>query len=103
MFKEELANKNIKMLINNVGVVDRKRFFDMTPEEIQNIMAVNMFTPVFMTKYALQHMISKKSDRFALVHFSSIIGPNAVLPFHALYAGNKKFTNDFGLSLDKYL
>lgn len=39
----EKPGRRLRMLINNVGVIDSKKFFDLTPQEIQDIIKVNIF------------------------------------------------------------
>ena len=33
----------LRMLVNCAGVIDRKKFLDLTPEEIEAIVKVNIF------------------------------------------------------------
>lgn len=43
-------------MINNVGVIDRKKFFELSPEEVYAIIKVNMFPTAMFTKYAKNQM-----------------------------------------------
>ena len=83
----------LRMLVNCAGVIDRKKFLDLTPEEIEAIVKVNIFAQVFMTKNARAVMPSEQIN--AIVHFSSILGDMG-LPYHALYSGTKTFNRVFG-------
>ena len=84
---------NLRILINNVGLNDQKKFFELTPEEIQGLLMVNMFTQVFMTKHAREVMPKDKKNAF--IHVSSVIG-DIDLPFHGVYSGTKTFNRVFG-------
>jgi short-subunit dehydrogenase len=66
---------------------------DLSPQEIEDLIRVNIFTQVFMTKYARQVMLSDRKNAF--VHLSSILGETA-LPFHGVYSGTKTFNRVFG-------
>lgn len=39
------------MLVNNVGLNDIKKLFTLSPQEIEDLIRVNIFTQVFMTKH----------------------------------------------------
>ncbi len=45
--------KGIRMLVNNVGVIDRAKFLEIDPQYLQDLIKVNIYSQVFMTKYGL--------------------------------------------------
>ena len=56
MFEEHVKGKNLRIMINNVGVLNYKFFFETPPEEIEQTIIINVFTQTFITKYSLQTM-----------------------------------------------
>lgn len=82
------------MLINNVGVIDNKKFFAIDPAEIESLIRVNIFTQTFMTKYA-RSVMPQNGKKNAIVHLSSMLGENAG-PFYAVYSGTKFYNKIFG-------
>ncbi|TNV76710.1 hypothetical protein FGO68_gene4703 [Halteria grandinella] len=83
----------LRMLINNVGVMDGKKILENTPEELESLLRVNIFTQVFMTKYARSVMPSDKHNAF--VHLSSFLS-ELPFPFFGTYAGTKVFNKVYG-------
>jgi short-subunit dehydrogenase len=85
--------QQLRMIVNNAGVNDQKKVFELTPEEIEALLRVNIFSQVFMTKYARSKMAGDR--RNSVIHMSSIVG-DLHLPFHAIYGGTKAFNRVFG-------
>jgi short-subunit dehydrogenase len=79
--------------VNNVGVIDIKKVFELSPQELESIIRVNIFTQVFFTKYARQTMPSDKHN--LMIHLSSLLG-DVAFPFYGTYSGTKTFNRVFG-------
>lgn len=75
----------IDILINNAGISMRALFSEVDLEVIRQVMAVNFWGAVYMTKYALPHLIKEKGS---LVGISSIAGKKG-LPGRAGYSASK--------------
>lgn len=51
----------IDVLINNAGVPKRRRTDEMTPADVEEVMAINYFSPVRLTLALLPHMLERGS------------------------------------------
>lgn len=79
----------IDILINNAGISMRSLIRDTDVEVIRKIMEVNFFGTVYCTKFALEHIISKKGT---IVGISSIAGYRG-LPGRSGYSASKFAVN----------
>jgi short-subunit dehydrogenase len=70
--KTLLDKYNIDTLINNAGVVTKKKLLELTPEEIARTFNVNTIAPIHLTKLLLPNMI--KSERGHIINVSSVAG-----------------------------
>lgn len=57
----ELLDGRVDVLINNAGVPKRRRTDQMTPEDVEGVMAINYFSPVRLTLTMLPHMLERNS------------------------------------------
>ena len=64
----------IDILINNAGIDQEKMFQDITDEDWDNIMKVNLYSVFCMTQEVIQYMINRKSG--SIINISSIYGIN---------------------------
>lgn len=64
----------IDILINNAGIDQEKMFQDITDEDWDNIMKVNLYSVFCMTQEVIQYMINRKSG--CIINISSIYGIN---------------------------
>ncbi|CDW86756.1 short chain dehydrogenase reductase family protein [Stylonychia lemnae] len=78
-------SRNLRILLNNVGVLGSKRLLEEDPQMLQNMIVVNIFAQTFMTKY--YHLYIKERDsklpynlsaeaerkRYGEIHLSSFI------------------------------
>jgi short-subunit dehydrogenase len=87
-FDKSGEKPQLRLLINNVGVLDREKILQMSPSELESLIRVNIFTQVFMTKYARAVMPTDK--RNSIVTLSSIIA-EFIVPFHGTYSATKVF------------
>jgi short-subunit dehydrogenase len=82
----------IDALVNNAGAPKRKHITRLTAEEVEQIMALNYFSPVRMTLALLPLMRERGSG--AIVNVASLAGRVAP-PREAAYAGSKFALNGF--------
>lgn len=85
----------IDILINNAGVSMRAEFEDLSLEVAAQVMAVNFFGAVYMTKWALPYIIACKGT---IVGISSVAGYRAT-PGRCVYSASKFALNGFLESL----
>ena len=92
--EESLANKDIGILVNNVGVAyDRLNYFqEDSKENMWNMINVNICSMTIMTKMILPGMLRKK--RGAIINISSVaaMGPQ---PFMTMYSATKAYVDFF--------
>lgn len=63
---------NIDILINNAGVASMGKFLDLSPEEFERIIKVNLFGPYYVTRAVLPSMIERQSGD--IVNIASTAG-----------------------------
>ena len=64
----------IDILINNVGINQEKMFQDITDEDWNNVMKVNLYSVFCTTQEVIEYMISQKNG--CIINISSIYGIN---------------------------
>jgi NADP-dependent 3-hydroxy acid dehydrogenase YdfG len=64
----------IDVLVNNAGILHLKPFLEITLEEYNEMMDVNMRAAFLLTQNVISHMISRKSG--AIVNIASLAGKN---------------------------
>jgi 17beta-estradiol 17-dehydrogenase / very-long-chain 3-oxoacyl-CoA reductase len=97
--KAGLSNLDIGVLINNVGVSYRyPMFFDeLSDDEVQSILTLNIDSTVWMTRMILPGMIQRR--RGAIVNISSG-SALYTLPLLAQYSGAKSFVEKFSRAIN---
>jgi 3-oxoacyl-[acyl-carrier protein] reductase len=63
---------DIDVLINNAGIDQEKMFQDITDEDWENIMKVNLYSVFYTTQETLKYMLNKKEG--CIINISSIYG-----------------------------
>jgi len=95
---EMLSGLEVGVLVNNVGVsyAFPQWFHELTDDEVDSIMTVNMQSVVWMTRAVLPQMLSRK--RGAVINMSSASArpPNPLL---TVYSSTKGFVENFTKSL----
>ncbi|CAD8051936.1 unnamed protein product [Paramecium sonneborni] len=94
---EEVKDLDIGILINNVGVSMKNPFERQSEVDIRQMLTINIFPVVFLTKKILPIMKQRK-NRSAIINLSSIAG-RLPLPFHQTYSATKAFDDHFSQSL----
>ena len=91
----------IDVLVNNAGVPMRKRVRNMTPADVESVMALNYFSPVRLTLAVLPRMIER--GRGHVVNVSSMGVHSAAFgvgAYSASKAALELFTESMYLELD---
>lgn len=86
----------IDILINNAGRGNLASVEDTTPEQLQSIFGVNVFSLWYMTAPALKHMKSKGSGH--VINVASVAGTMG-FPFNSAYVSAKHAVMGFTASL----
>ena len=94
-----VSGLDIGVLVNNVGVSYRyPMFFDeLSDQEVQDLMTMNIDSTVWMTRMALPGMLDRKKG--AIVNISSA-SAMYTLPLLAEYSGSKSFVEKFSRALN---
>lgn len=100
MFKAVDALGGADALINNAGISLISCFQDVSEQEYERLCAVNFKSVYFCSKYAVEHMIKKKSGN--IVNISSIWGITGA-SCEALYSALKAGVIAFSKSLAREL
>ena len=86
----------IDFLINCAGVAQNTPIENVTPQEYDSIMDLNLRAPYFLTKEALPHLL--KSDRATVINISSVVGHRGYRD-QSVYAISKHGLSGFTKSL----
>lgn len=86
----------LDFLVNNAGVGTLGRFENSSPEQLRQVMEVNFFALVEMTRVALPHL--KQGRHPIIVNVSSILGRRAV-PHNSEYCASKFAVHGFSESI----
>ena len=86
----------IDVLINNAGMALSCPFEEVTEEQFDRILAINLRTPFFLTQAALPYL--RKSQRASIINLSSVVG-HAGYPLQTAYAASKHAILGFTKSL----
>lgn len=96
---KEVKDLEVGVLINNVGVSYRyPMFFDeLTDDEVQQLMTMNIESTVWMTRMVLPGMLERKKGTIVNVSSASAM---YTLPLLAGYSGAKSFIERFSRALN---
>ena len=92
----------VDVLVNNAGINTRTKFLDLTPEEWDKVLRVNLTGTFYACKCVLPHMLAQKSG--VILNMSSRAGKTAHPTSSACYGAGKagidaltrKLAYDFG-------
>lgn len=87
----------LDIVVNNAGVSNIGLFMDSTKEDIKNLMGINLFGTLYVTKHALGHMLSRGGN---IVNISSMWGEVGA-SCEVLYSSSKGGINLFTKALAK--
>lgn len=88
IFKEFITNKvQLDGYVNNAAMAYDDIITNLNVERLKEMYAVNVFTPMMITKYAIRHMLLHK-NKGSIVHISSISAHTGYKGL-AMYASSK--------------
>ncbi len=90
----------VDIIVNNAGISQLGLFTDMTPQEWQRLMAVNLFSVFNCTHLAVPHMVRNKSG--SIINISSMWGEIGA-SCEAVYSASKGGMNSFTKAMAKEL
>jgi 3-oxoacyl-[acyl-carrier protein] reductase len=77
----------IDILVNNAGIYPQKAFMEMTDEDWNRVIRINLYGVFYCTKAFLPKMIERKYGK--IVNLSSIAGTVVAFPFLVHYSASK--------------
>ena len=86
----------VDVLINNAGMALNCSFEDVSEDQFDKIMKINVKAPYFLTQKLIPTL--KKSNSATIINISSVVG-HAGYPFQSAYAASKHALLGFTLSL----
>ncbi len=86
----------LDVLVNNAGVPKHKQIFDVTPEDVESTLRVNLIAPALLTLAALPPMLRRGEGW--IVNISSVAG-RVPPPREAVYAASKYGLTGFSEAL----
>jgi len=94
---KKTRNLDISVLVNNVGAFASGNFVDITPKELSDLIAVNIYPVTFLT-HAFARRFTKRGQRSAIINVGSEAG-EVPYPYLQAYAATKAYDNMLTLSL----
>ncbi|KAK7073008.1 Inactive hydroxysteroid dehydrogenase-like protein 1 [Halocaridina rubra] len=95
---QKLENKDIGILVNNVGVAPGPEIFGkLTDDEVWNTVLVNVASVPAMTQLVLPGMLTRKRGLIVNISSTVTIGP---IPLFQMYAASKAFVKFFSVALE---
>lgn len=97
VFQKYFDDREISILVNNVGTVQPKMITDLTLEESMKTVNMNCYPQSYLCRI----FVEKRKEKGAIINLSSL-SAESVIVYHNLYGATKKF-NDYlskGLSIE---
>lgn len=98
--KEALANKDIGVLVNNVGIsYDFPQYFhELDEQRIEQLVKLNIDATNYMTHMVLPKMVEKKKGAIVNISSAACQVPNPLL---AAYSGAKRYIEALSIGLNE--
>lgn len=94
--------ENVDFLVNNAAYFTEQGVTDITEDEVDNLIAVNLKAPINLTKLVSKGMIERKFGCIVNVSSTTELGAFGQLVYNATKGGLDKFTQVSALELGKY-
>ena len=91
--------KDVGVLINNVGTSEIFKFEESNYSIIEQIMNVNMISKTYLTHIALPYLLRRPTK--SLIVFISSVAADVKPPFYTMYASSKSYIRTFGEALGR--
>lgn len=95
IYKESLADLDVAILVNNVGMMYTGELWTLTDEDVHNMITANTYPVVLFTKAVLasfKRRYAQHKQRSLVVNVSSM-GGRAPYPSMQVYAATKAFVD----------
>ena len=92
-----IENKNITCLINNAGVYSDKNFYEMSENEICQLLNINLTAPIILSKYLYSHLLKNNQSGF-IININSLAGKYPSYK-ESVYCASKYGLSGFGSSI----
>jgi len=86
---EEFKDKDISILVNNVGLADAFKFTNFPEEALRDLLVVNTYPQVMMSSLVLPSML-KREKKSAIIDLSSVASVHPI-PHYSMYSATKTF------------
>jgi len=94
---------SIDILINNAAIIKRIPLADMSTEDFQQIINVDLVAPFIVSKYVGRYMIQRKSGKIInICSMMSELGRNTLSAYAAAKGGLKMLTKNMATEWAKY-
>jgi len=96
-FAPIFESKDVAIVINNAGLGHRGPFDRLTGEEVNEMVAVNLVQPTFLSRVALDYL-AKREQKSCLINVGSVMEKHPSAGF-SMYATTKAFVHHFASAL----
>lgn len=95
---EETKDLDISMLVNNAGIAIFKEIFNMSAQEVKEILVTNAYSLTILTKMFIPRMATR-SKRSAIINVSSVAGLTT-MRYLSTYCGTKGYVDQFTRTIE---
>eukprot|EP01017_Pseudomicrothorax_dubius_P046661 TRINITY_DN8256_c0_g1_i2.p1 TRINITY_DN8256_c0_g1~~TRINITY_DN8256_c0_g1_i2.p1 ORF type:complete len:327 (-),score=90.93 TRINITY_DN8256_c0_g1_i2:34-1014(-) len=94
---EELKKFDVSILVNNVGFLEVDEYLDLKPEDIRDMITVNIYPIALLTKHLVGQLLAR-TKRSGIVNMSSVAAL-APMPLNTPYSASKVFSDFYSRAL----